>query len=112
MFTEILDKNKIKMLFSMLDKNDKVIIAELIYKYRERLNFSVEDIKEMVKMKGLNLSSTIKEIINNQINNYSEDDLKKGISEFIKQFDSNDLEKIERLSIIPENIKKIIRDAI
>lgn len=105
---ELLDLNKLKMIFGMLSKNDKIILLKLLYKHREETGINETQLIELSKVKGLNMSNLVSDIIRQNLAQYEQKQVEEGITKALKHLDEEDKEDILKLNCIPQDIKDII----
>ena len=104
------DINKIKIIFSFIGKDDKKKILTILYKHKQEIGFTDDDLLLLAKTPSLDHSSEIKDIIENNLNKYDDETLNMSIQELKKHIDKDDIENILSLKILPNRIKKIIGD--
>ena len=105
---EMLDLNKLKMVFGMLSKNDKVILLKLLYKHRNEMGINETQLIVLSKVKGMNMSNLVSDIIRQNLAQYEPKQIEDGVSEALKHLDEEDKEDILKLNCIPQDIKDII----
>lgn len=105
------DIKKIKTFFPMLSVEDKKIILTLMFKYREKLGLDKEYIIELSKIKTIkDMSDDISYMILDAFKSHTDEELQTAFRNMKKEIPKSDIEEILKLRIIPENIKKYLRD--
>ena len=105
------DIKKIKTFFPMLSVEDKKIILTLMFKYREKLGLDKEYIIELSKIKTIkDMSDDISYMILDAFKSHTDEELQTAFTNMKKEIPKSDIEEILKLRIIPENIKKYLRD--
>jgi hypothetical protein len=104
------DLKQIKIGFTLLSKEDKKVIILMLYKYKELLNITIEDIKELSKIRSMDMTETMKQTIEQGLNQYTENEVNNGFKELVKHLDSEDIVNILKLKILPERVKTIIKE--
>jgi hypothetical protein len=103
-----LDFTNIKVFYGMLDKLDKSLVMRILFKYRDELELTNEELQALSLTHGIEMSGTLKGIIATQIEQVSETDLKAGLLTALDYLKESDLSVILNMSFLPEKIKEII----
>ncbi len=99
----------LKMLFPVLDKEDRHNVILLLYKYREKLKLKEEELITLSKLKPNKFidAELIKNIITTELGKYTDEQLKTSFIALQRYVEKSDIELAMQLHIMPDRIKKM-----
>ncbi len=99
----------LKIIYPVLDKEDKYIVIKLLYKYREKLKISDDELWQLSEMKPNKAfdSELIKNIISTELGKYTDEQIKMSFEALRKYVDDYDIEQALKLHILPDRLKKL-----